>query len=192
MDSAVRGAPGNRSPPLDRPLGGRERDTVERMTAEGLQYDRMIDAAFRGVVRQALTQVSRDGLPGEHHFYLTFRTGFPGIELPPYLKAQYPNEMTIVLQFQFYGLEVDEEKFAVTLSFSGVRERIVIPFDAISTFADPSVNFALQFQPVDAAAEAGDPAPEAVAAEPAAAPAADEDDAPRRGQVVALDAFRKK
>jgi hypothetical protein len=100
--------------------------------------------------------------------------------------------MTIVLQFQFYGLEVDEEKFAVTLSFSGVRERIVIPFDAISTFADPSVNFALQFQPVDAVAEAGDPAPEAVAAEPAAAPAADEDDAPRRGQVVALDAFRKK
>lgn len=161
------------------------------MTAEGLQYDRMIDAAFRGVVRQALTQVSRDGLPGEHHFYLTFRTGFPGIELPPYLKAQYPNEMTIVLQFQFYGLEVDEEKFAVTLSFSGVRERIVIPFDAISTFADPSVNFALQFQPVDAV-DAPEAAPEP---SPAAAPAPvaeGEDDAPRRGQVVALDAFRKK
>ncbi|MFN8722611.1 MAG: SspB family protein [Rhodospirillales bacterium] len=161
------------------------------MTAEGLQYDRMIDAAFRGVVRQALTQVSRDGLPGEHHFYLTFRTGFPGIELPPHLKAQYPNEMTIVLQFQFYGLEVDDEKFAVTLSFSGVRERIVIPFDAISTFADPSVNFALQFQPVEAAAEAAEPVPEPVPAAPDEPPAED-DDAPRRGQVVALDAFRKK
>jgi hypothetical protein len=161
------------------------------MTAEGLQYDRMIDAAFRGVVRQALTEVSRDGLPGEHHFYLTFRTGFPGIELPPYLKAQYPNEMTIVLQFQFYGLEVDDEKFAVTLSFSGVRERIVIPFDAISTFADPSVNFALQFQPVESAAEATEPAPEPVAAPPAGIPPED-DDGPRRGQVVALDAFRKK
>jgi hypothetical protein len=161
------------------------------MTAEGLQYDRMIDAAFRGVVRQAVTQVSRDGLPGEHHFYLTFRTGFPGIELPPYLKAQYPNEMTIVLQFQFYGLEVDDEKFAVTLSFSGVRERIVIPFDAISTFADPSVNFALQFQPVEAAAEAAEPVPEP-AATAVAEPPAEDDDAPRRGQVVALDAFRKK
>ena len=161
------------------------------MTAEGLQYDRMIDAAFRGVVRQALIQVSRDGLPGEHHFYLTFRTGFPGVELPPYLKAQYPNEMTIVLQFQFYGLDVDEEKFAVTLSFSGVRERIVIPFDAISTFADPSVNFALQFQPVDSA-EVADAVPEPPSPVPAAPATDGEDDAPRRGQVVALDAFRKK
>jgi hypothetical protein len=160
------------------------------MTAEGLQYDRMIDTAFRGVVRQALTQVSRDGLPGEHHFYVTFRTSFPGIELPPYLKAQYPNEMTIVLQFQFYGLDVEEERFAVTLSFSGVRERIVIPFDAINTFADPSVNFALQFQPVDMA-QAVDMVPEPPI--PAAIEAdIGEDDAPRRGQVVALDAFRKK
>jgi len=160
------------------------------MAAEGLRYDRMIDAAFRGVVRRALEEVEADGLPGEHHFYLTFRTDHPGTDIAPSLRAQYPREMTVVLQYQFYGLEVDEERFAVTLSFGGVRERLSVPFAAITAFADPSVNFALQFQPIEAAEEEPDPA---APAEPVpAAVAADDDGEPKRGQVVALDAFRKK
>jgi len=163
----------------------------------------MIDAAFRHVMREALTQVAKDGLPGDHHFYITFNTNHPGVEVPAYLRAQYPNEMTIVLQFQFFGLEVTDEGFSVTLSFGGVRERIVIPFDAISTFADPSVNFALQFQPAEDAdadaAEAAAPASQADKADLRKTDAGGTDTAeqdkpeePRRGQVVALDAFRKK
>jgi hypothetical protein len=157
------------------------------MAAEGLRYDRMIDAAFRGVVRRALTEAAADGLPGDHHFYLTFRTDHPGVEIAPGLRAQYPQEMTVVLQYQFYGLEVDEERFAVTLSFGGVRERLSVPFAAITTFADPSVNFALQFQPIEAADEDAEAVPL-----PGDEPADRDDDEPKRGQVVALDAFRKK
>lgn len=165
------------------------------MPREQLRYDRMVENALRGVVRDALTQVAERGLPGNHHFYLTFRTGYPGVSIPDYLTAQYPNEMTIVLQFQYYGLEVTEDRFEVTLSFNNVHERLVIPFAAISTFADPSVNFALQFQPA-AAPEAAE-----VAAMPARAadrkdeakPAAEEPaEPPKRGEVVTLDAFRKK
>ncbi|HZH28163.1 MAG TPA: ClpXP protease specificity-enhancing factor SspB [Azospirillaceae bacterium] len=160
----------------------------------------MIDAAFRHVMREALTQVAKDGLPGDHHFYITFNTNHPGVEVPAYLRAQYPNEMTIVLQFQFFGLEVTDEGFSVTLSFGGVRERIVIPFDAISTFADPSVNFALQFQPADDAdTDSAETAPQADKADlrktdASGADTAEQDkpEEPKRGQVVALDAFRKK
>lgn len=154
----------------------------------------MVESALRGVVREALRQVEKRGLPGEHHFYITFRTGAPGVQVPDFLHTQYPQEMTIVLQYQFYGLEVTQERLSVTLSFGGQHERLVIPFAAITTFADPSVNFALQFQPfaADDAAE-----PEAAAEEEA--PAAD-DGAPEPaseaakggGTVVALDAFRKK
>jgi hypothetical protein len=157
------------------------------MAAEGLRYDRMIDAAFRGVVRLALTEAAADGLPGDHHFYLTFRTDHPGVEIAPSLRAQYPQEMTVVLQYQFYGLEVDDERFAVTLSFGGVRERLSVPFAAITTFADPSVNFALQFQPIEAAEGDAEAVPP-----PSDEPGDADDDEPKRGQVVALDAFRKK
>lgn len=114
-----------------------------------LRYDKMVEKALRSVVRHALDHVIKDGLPGDHHFYITFMTQFPGVELPPYLKEQYPDEMTIVLQYQFYGLEVDEERMVVTLSFNNVPERLVIPLEAVTIFADPSVNFALQFQPID-------------------------------------------
>lgn len=169
------------------------------MTREHLRYDRMVERALRGVVREALSHVAQHGLPGNHHFYLTFRTNFPGVELPDYLRAQYPAEMTIVLQYQFYGLEVDDTAFAVTLSFNNVHERLVIPFAAVTTFADPSVNFALQFQPLgpqDAALamdeieaevtrSAGKPVPADRDAKGAEEPKT-------TGQVVALDAFRKK
>ncbi|HYE50207.1 MAG TPA: ClpXP protease specificity-enhancing factor SspB [Azospirillaceae bacterium] len=165
------------------------------MSRDQLRYDRMVEAALRGVVREALGEAASRGLPGEHHFYISFRTGFPGVRIPEYLKSQYPAEMTIVLQYQFYGLEVTDSQFQVTLSFNGSHERLVIPLAAITTFADPSVNFALQFQPSDEDAEEA----EEELAEESAAPAdaeetaaAADDDQPKTGTVVALDAFRKK
>ncbi len=115
---------------------------------EILRYDKMVEGALRGVVRQAVDEVVKDGLPGDHHFYITFITDYPGVEIPDYLRDRYPGEMTIVLQYQFYDLTVDEEKMSVTLSFNNVPERLTIPLNAISIFADPSVNFALQFQPL--------------------------------------------
>lgn len=167
------------------------------MPREQLRYDRMVETALRGVVRDALKQAAERGLPGNHHFYLTFRTGYPGVSIPDYLSSQYPNEMTIVLQFQYYGLEAHDDHFEVTLSFNNVHERLVIPFAAITTFADPSVNFALQFQPAQPAEQA-----EVSAIPTRAAAAADrkeeakpETPAPaevKRGEVVTLDAFRKK
>jgi len=158
------------------------------MSQDQLRYDRMVETALRGVVRSALREVEKNGLPGEHHFYVTFRTTFPGVQIPDHLRQQYPVEMTIVLQYQFYGLEVTNEGFTVTLSFGGVHEPLIIPFAAITTFADPSVNFALQFQPFGATdsfseEEDGDAA---VLEEP------EEEEEPRGATVVALDAFRKK
>jgi len=164
------------------------------MSNDLLRYDKLVENALRGVVREALISVAEKGLPGNHHFYITFRTGYPGVQIPGYLTAQYPQEMTIVLQYQFYGLEVQREGFAVTLSFGGVHERLSIPFAAISTFADPSVNFALQFQPAGAAEPEEAPAPvPAPAPRKAAEPAAEEPaPTPEGGKVVTLDAFRKK
>jgi hypothetical protein len=154
-----------------------------------LRYDRMVERALRGVVREALTQVAEAGLPGSHHFYLTFITGAPGVELPEHLRLQYPEEMTIVLQHQFFGLEVKGDAFSVTLSFSNKHERLTIPFAAVTTFADPSVNFALQFQPLFTS-EGGEAAeePEVEPEEPA--PPQGEPDG--TGKIVTLDSFRKK
>lgn len=166
------------------------------MSEEMLRYDRMVEAAKRGVVRQALREVLNRGgqLPGEHHFYITFRTDAEGVDIPDYLRAKYPTEMTIVLQYQFYDLTVENDKFSVTLSFGGVLRRLLIPFIHIITFADPSVNFVLQFQPddmPDLLVDEEELAPE----EEEVAVAKDEadDDQPKpTGTVVALDAFRKK
>jgi len=166
------------------------------MAKEQLRYDRLVETALRGVVRDALRQVAEQGLPGNHHFYLTFRTSYPGVDIPEYLRAQYPNEMTIVLQYQYYGLEVTDERVAVTLSFNNIHERLEIPLGAVTTFADPSVNFALQFQPAPPA-ESAEVAPMGLRpverkdeAKPTAV--ADDEEPPKRGEVVTLDAFRKK
>jgi uncharacterized protein len=148
-----------------------------------LRYDKMVEAALRGVVREALARTAAKGLPGAHHFYITFRTGFPGLALPDYLARQYPNEMTVVLEHQFWDLEVSEERFAVTLSFQNKPERLVIPFEAITAFADPAVKFGLQFQATSGEAEPAPPPPP---------PAPAEAKAEKPGEVVALDAFRKK
>ena len=159
-----------------------------------MQYKRMVEGAMRGVVRESLERVAAEGLPGQHHFYITFRTGFPGVRLSEALKARFPEDMTIVLQHQFWGLAVLRESFEVTLSFSGVQERLIIPFAAITGFVDPSVKFGLQFKPDhDAAEKTGVlPAskPPAATQPPAAVPDAPHHEGP--AEVVALDAFRKK
>jgi hypothetical protein len=152
-----------------------------------LDYNAMMEDALRGVVREALARVAKAGLPGNHHFYITFRTDRPGVELAEYLRARYPEEMTIVLQHQFWGLEVGETAFSVSLSFNKVPERLTVPYGAVTAFADPSVQFGLQFRAAPAAAGA-------VPAErpaPAVAEAAGEA-GKKGGEVVTLDAFRKK
>jgi uncharacterized protein len=154
------------------------------MSLDLLQYDRMVEKAMRTVVRDALTRVAADGLPGQHHFYISFRTEFPGVRISDALKSRFPEDMTIVLQHQFWGLAVHKESFDVTLSFSGVQEKLTIPFAAITGFVDPSVKFGLQFRP-DAEAAVKENAPAKALGKPAPAP-----EGP--AQIVALDAFRKK
>jgi hypothetical protein len=116
------------------------------MARDSLHYDKMVENALRGVVRQALASVIEQGLPGSHHFYLTFRTTHPGVDIAERLHAQYPQDMTIVLQHQFWGLEVNDEYFIVNLSFSNIPERLKVPYSALVSFVDPSVKFGLQFQ----------------------------------------------
>jgi hypothetical protein len=168
------------------------------MAKEILQYNVMVEAALRAVVRQALTEVAEVGLPGNHHFYITFRTAHPGVQVPDYLRSRYPTEMTIVLQFQFYDLQVDDNALSVTLTFNNAPERLIIPLRAITVFADPSVNFVLPFQPAEVVV-AEEPAPVAAKktrAKPQAAVKTTEDGdkavEEKTGEVVSLDKFRKK
>jgi len=153
-----------------------------------LRYDRMVENALRGVVKEAIEEVMEDGLPEEHHFYITFITDYPGVKIPDYLRDRYPGEMTIVLQFQFYDLDVNDERMQVTLSFNNVPEKLEVPLAAITIFADPSVNFALQFQPVGDEAEPDlDPDDDTTVSD-----GDEEDGAKKTGEVVSLDNFRKK
>lgn len=196
-----------------------KRDVTEEMANDGLRYDRMVEDALRSVVRRALIHASKEGLPGNHHFYITFRTDHKDTDIPKALQDRYPGEMTIVLQHQFWGLEIDEHQFCVTLSFADVPHRLVVPFAAVTAFADPSVRFGLQFD-VDSAdtlpgsGASGDSAalfelPGGDAPDEAEADGADaqegskgdfgNDDAeteadkrPSGEKVVTLDAFRKK
>ncbi len=164
-----------------------------------LRYDKMVESALRGVVRQAVGEVQRDGLPGDHHFYITFLTEFPGVSIPDYLRERYPGEMTIVLQYQFSDLFVDSEKINVTLSFNNIPEKLVIPLAAVTIFADPSVNFALQFQPLgemlDISEEDNEPDDDGSAPKgkgKAKTSSQAKADAAKTGEVVSLDQFRKK
>ena len=159
-----------------------------------LRYDRMVEQALRGVVRQAVKEVidSKNKLPGNHNFYITFMTDYPGVEIPDYLRDRYPGEMTIVLQYQFYDLFVDAEKMGVTLSFNNVLERLQIPLGAITIFADPSVNFALQFQPMGDDAEDGFPGDDDDDNDKPPTGTDDKGGDKKTGEVVSLDKFRKK
>ena len=177
------------------------------MADDGLRYDRMVEDALRSVVRRALVYAAEHGLPGNHHFYITFRTDHRQVEIPPALSERYPGEMTIVLQHQFWGLEIDDHQFCVTLSFSDVPHRLVVPFAAVTAFADPSVRFGLQFD-VEAAEIAGLPGEgpaafdgpplasgevESAPAESREAESGDGKEKEKSGEkVVTLDAFRKK
>jgi hypothetical protein len=116
------------------------------MTEDLIHYPTLIDQAMRGVVRDVLRRVQSSGLPGEHHFYISFSTTYPGVNISEQLKARYPKEITIVVQHQFWDFRVDEQSFQVTLSFGGVPEKLVVPFAALTAFADPSIKFGLQFQ----------------------------------------------
>jgi uncharacterized protein len=189
--------------------------------ADQIRYDLLTQQALRGVVRSVLTDTAKKGLPGEHHFYISFDTRADGVRMSDRLRAQYPDEMTVILQHQFWDLKVSEEDFEVGLSFGGVPERLAVPFEAINGFFDPSVEFGLQFEEVTEGEERPAPAnvqeppatkkkrlpasPPAVAAVPevtppsrptAAAPTTkrEKPDKPPSGggEVVRLDRFRKK
>jgi hypothetical protein len=192
------------------------------MPTDLIRYDLLAQDALRGVVRRVLIDAGREGLPGDHHFYITFDTRAPGVRLSNRMREKYPQEMTIVLQHQFWDLVVTEHTFEVGLSFGGIPERLLVPFEAVKGFFDPSVQFGLQFEVAGAEGDkagqaavkevgapvAAAPAPEPVGAGPKlpasgaarddseAKPAAAEgkpETAPAQGaEVVSLDKFRKK
>jgi len=170
------------------------------MATDHIRYDVLASEAMRGVVKKVLTDAAANGLPGEHHFFITFVSKAEGVKLSSRLLVQYPEEMTIILQHQFWDLTVLEDRFEVGLSFGGIPERLIVPFSAIKSFLDPSVKFGLQFETSDVAEVAietlpATPAPSAIAV-PATEPeeTADEPTPPNQGgaEVVRLDRFRKK
>ena len=116
------------------------------MGKDHIGYDELVDNALRSAMRMVLLRVAEEGLRGSHHLYITFRTNYPGVDIPGYLQERYPDELTIVLQHQFWGLDVTEEGFSVTLSFNKAREHLSVPFAALTRFADPGVKFGLQFE----------------------------------------------
>jgi hypothetical protein len=162
--------------------------------ADLIRYDILAQEALRGLVRTVLAEVEHTGLPGEHHFFITFDMQHSGVRVSPRLRAQYPKEMTIVLQHQFWDLAVGDTVFEVGLSFQGIPEKLLVPFRALRSFIDPHAGFQLRFEvapgeaqePAEDGAPAAVATPEAAAAEPAAEAAAG------TAAVVSLDAFRKK
>jgi uncharacterized protein len=176
------------------------------MTKDYIGYQALLDAALRGVVRDALRRIEKQGLIGNHHFYLTFKTGFPGVDIPSFLSEQYPDEMTIILQHQFWGLKVHDDVFEVALTFRKLPATLSIPFQALTKFFDPGVPFGLEFKTqegeVKPASKSGEAAPhsatEATPMPPKAPAKPDEDGEPvadkpiTPGEVVSLDSFRKK
>ncbi len=178
------------------------------MAEDRIRYDILAQDALRGVMRKVLTEVARTGLPGEHHFFITFLTTAPGVRISTRLRERYPEQMTIVLQYQYWDLKVTETGFEVGLSFADVPEMLSIPFSAVRGFYDPSVNFELEFdvRPEEDAAEPqplreisqdegeSSPAPEGEAPEAALEKDAADGEKPetKGADVVSLDAFRKK
>ena len=173
------------------------------MAKDYIGYEVLADQALRTVVREALKRVQKQGLLGSHHFYLTFKTHDPGVEIPDFLKERYPDEMTIVLQNQFWGLKVEEDKFEVTLTFQKLPATLVVPYEAMTAFADPGVPFGLQFRNATAAnpqaakdvsLKMDKPAATPLSVAAGNAPALEKSAEIEQGghQVVSLDKFRKK
>ena len=171
------------------------------MPEDLMRYDQLAQNALRGVVRDALRRVEKSGLPGEHHFYIQFNTKYPGVNIGARLAERYPREMTVVLQHQFFNLQVTEERFQVELSFDNIPERLIVPFASVKGFLDPAVQFGLQFEVVmaesaEAAAElknkkAAETNVEYPSTEKSLASGV-EDKSEDGTKVVSLDAFRKK
>jgi hypothetical protein len=161
------------------------------MAEDHMRYDILAQEALRGVVRKVLAEVARTGLPGEHHFFISFLTRAPGVRLSEKLLGQYDKEMTIVIQNQYWDLKVSETGFEVGLSFDGIPETLVIPFSAVKGFFDPSVQFGLQFDPQTAPGAEMVETAEDDAVEAEAGAAGTEGEKPGE-KVVSLDAFRKK
>ena len=141
------------------------------MATDHIRYDVLARDALRGVLRRVLADAAEHGLPGEHHFFITFLSTAEGVKLSPRLLAQYPEEMTVILQHQFWDLVVTEDRFEVGLSFGGIPERLVVPFSSIKSFFDPSVQFGLQFEPADATEAAAANLPAVPASSTQAVPA---------------------
>jgi hypothetical protein len=166
------------------------------MTTDHIRYDVLARDALRGVLKHVLADAAEHGLPGEHHFYITFLSKAEGVKISPRLLSQYPQEMTVILQHQFWDLVVTDDRFEVGLSFNGIPERLVVPFSSIKSFFDPSVQFGLQFEPNDEAAAEAAPVVETLPVAAASeAPAETGDEPAKQGEgaeVVRLDRFRKK
>ena len=167
------------------------------MAKDFIGYETLADNALRGVLREALRLTQKRGLVGAHHFFIAFKTQDPGVEIPDFLKERYPDEMTIVLQNAFSGLQVEEDRFQVMLTFQKIPATLVIPFAAVTQFVDPGVQFGLQFRNSSALHQDGQAAKEPAAKpDPRAAtekPEEKKSDQPSPGpQVVSLDRFRKK
>ena len=155
-----------------------------------IDYGNLMHRAMRGLIQQVLTDVQKNGLPGEHHFFVTFDTMHPEVEIADWLSDRYPGEMTVVVQHWFDNLEVTDEGFTITLNFGDNPETLYIPYDAIKTFVDPSVEFGLRFETQDEEGDAQvvdiDEAPMDEMVEPE-----DHDDTPKEAEIVSLDQFRK-
>jgi len=162
-----------------------------------IDYEKLVQDSLRGVVRTVLNNTAKSGLAGSHHFYISFATNHPDVDIPDFLRNEYPEEITIVLQYEFWDLEVEADFFSVTLCFNNIHERLTIPFSAVISFVDPSVKFGLQFTPSiherSVAKKAkkmkaeGSATRKARASKPAKA-----EEATEGSNVIALDAFRKK
>ena len=159
---------------------------TDQAAADGIDYQLIVQEALRGIVRRVLTLTAEEGLPGDHHFYISFRTQDPGVLVPKSLRDQYPEEMVIVIQNQFWGLEVSDEGFSVQLSFNARRQNVTVPWHAITAFADPTAEFALRF---DATAPLREEAAEAQEPETAAPDAVEPS---RSGEVLRFEPRRKR
>lgn len=159
------------------------------MTESIIQYDEMVQSALIGVVRDILIDTAENGLPGEHHFYITFQTTHPDVKIPSYLKERYEEDMTIVLQNQFWDLSISESHFEISLSFNRNKEHLIIPFDSLLGFFDPSVDFGLHFNSdVDTSIEIAD----SDDLPPTQDDLDNDEEMVEKDNIVALDNFRKK
>jgi hypothetical protein len=165
------------------------------MAQHRLDYEQLCADALRGVVRRALQIVADKGLPAGNHFLITFKTDFPGVEMPDYLRQRYPDTISVMLQYEFWNLEIEDDRFAVSLSFSDVREPLTVPFAAVTGFVDPFAKFQLKFEAREdgtATSPKRDKPTPLKPAEPRADAKSESKDAAKGGEVVTLDAFRKK